>query len=57
MNELANWSQVPWGCAITLVVTGLACLLLALREEQDAHRDVSETDLLPLPHHGHDPAA
>jgi hypothetical protein len=55
MNELSNWAQVPWACAITLVVTGLACVLLALREELDAHHDISDLELLPLPEHWLDP--
>jgi hypothetical protein len=57
MNEFANWPQVPLACAITLVVTGLACLLLARREELDAHLDVSELELLALPDHWRDPPA
>jgi hypothetical protein len=55
MSELTNWAQVPWACAITLVVTGLACALLATREKLDAHRDISELELLPLPEHWQDP--
>jgi hypothetical protein len=52
MEALIHWAQVPWACAATLLVTGTACVLLAMRDELDAYADFADfadPDCAPLP--------